>query len=723
MRPIAINLAQFHEMELNNKWWGKGFTDWDKVKTACPLYEGHYQPRIPLNRYYYDMSKKETLVIQTDQMKKYSVYGMAYYHYWYNDGPVMDAPLELLLKCEDIDQKFMFFWSNCDWYYSEADSYIRKMMLRQEYGQKHQWKIHIDYLIRFFKDKRYITYEGKPVLIIYRPGEIPCFDEMLDFFREECIGAGLEGLYVVEHLFNFGEQAYAENSDAIMFREPNCSKKYAHSVKRIPPTGMGKDGSISTELDAYQYGEMIDISLKKQAEYKGHKKQFFSVFSSWDNTPRHRYKGYVVEDSTPALFERYLIEIEKKLDNKDDFVFINAWNEWAEGMYLEPDEKNGYGYLSAVRNAVDGIETESLSSSSENYYDSLVRKINAADRVYLYGAGVYGSEALDFINKYCINGKVCGFIDDTKEKINTKLRGVSIISLDDFDAKTEDALVLVCCDERSHMMMVDKLRRHGVEEDSIVIPRIAFMDPEKDSKFIRDNMHLLTSLSEMLADDTSRLVLRNVIEYKLTHDQSLLENIADKVNPRYYDEHVLGGIGKGVIIDCGSYIGDSLDGYVDYSGAEFKGALCCEANSSNIERLTEHIRERNYKNVEIVDRAIWKSDGLVRFHPAGEKSGYISEDGVIELNSTTVDILAHNRRIDFIKIEVDGAEYEALLGAMDTIISQHPVIAISVYHKPEDIIRIPLMLKSLRIDYRLYLRFYGCTTLTDIVCYAVPSER
>lgn len=722
MRPIAINLAQFHEMELNNRWWGKGFTDWVKVRSASPLYEGHYQPRVPLNEYYYDMSKKETLVSQTEQMKKYSIYGMAYYHYWYNDGPVMDKPLELLLKCHDIDQKYMFFWSNCDWYYSEADSYIRKMMLRQEYGQKEQWKKHIDYLIRFFKDERYITCEGKPVLIIYRPGEIPCVDEMLEFFKEECISAGLEGLYVVEHLFNFGEQAYAEHSDAIMFREPNCSKKYAHAVRKMPPTGMGKDGVIPTELDTYQYGEIVDISLKKQSEYKGYKKQFFSAFSSWDNTPRHRYKGYVVENSTPELFAKYLTEIEKKLDDKDDFVFINAWNEWAEGMYLEPDKKYKDGYLSAVRDMVMGIETETVSDWRENYYENLIRMINEADRVFIYGAGVYGLQAKDFIDKYCTSGKVCGFLDDTKTKINTKLRGLPIISGDEFGVDTEGALVLVCCDERSHGLMVDKLRGYGLTEDRIVIPQIAFMDPEEDPRFIRDNMCVFKGLAEMLADDRSRQVLRNVIKYKLSHDRGLLDEIADDVSLRYYDNRVLHGAGKGVLLDCGSYIGDSLDGYVDYAGVDFIGALCCEVSDANIERLTEHIMARNYKNVEIVDRAIWKSDGMVRFNPAGEKSGYISDDGVIELKSVTVDTLVLGRQIDFLKIEIDGAEYEALLGARDTIISQHPVIAISVYHKPEDIIRIPFILKGLRPDYMLYLRFYGCTTLTDIVCYAVPKK-
>lgn len=722
MKTIAINLAQFHEMELNNKWWGKGFTDWDKVRSAVPLFEGHQQPKVPLNCNYYDMSQIETLKFQTDLMKKYSVYGMAYYHYWYNDAPLMDTPLNLLLENKDIDQRFMFFWSNCDWYYSKTDSYKRTMMLRQEYGQKDQWKKHIDYLIRFFKDPRYITCECKPVLIIYRPGEIPCFDEMLDFFRDECIRSGLKGIYVIEHLFNFGEETYAENSDAIMYREPNCSKKYAHVIKKFPLSVHKKDGVVPKQIDVYQYSEIVDISLKKQTEYKGNKKQFFSAFPFWDNTPRHRYKGYVVENSTPELFMKYLAGIDNILENKDDFVFINAWNEWAEGMYLEPDEVFKDCYLGAVKAVVEGNANVDISNACKDYFEKLIDTIISAGRVFLYGAGVYGSEAKDFIDKYCPSAKLCGFIDDTESKKNTTFKGLPVISCVDFSHDIKDALVLVCCDERSHKLMIDKLCNYGMAKDHIVIPQIAFMDPENDYKFIEKNMSLLKGLSEMLADERSRQILNNLIVYRISHDQSLLESIADDVNLRYYDDRILCGAGKGFLIDCGSFIGDSLDGYVNYSGSEFRGAVCCEASAANIVRLSEHIKESNYRNVKIDDHAIWKEEGLVRFFPAGEKSGYVSDKGTIELNSTTVDRLVGNRKVDFIKIEVDGAEYEALLGAIDTIISQAPVIAISVYHKLEDIIRIPFILNGLRTDYRLYLRYYGQTTLTDIICYAVPGK-
>lgn len=720
VRPIAINLAQFHEMELNNKWWGKGFTDWDKVSSAEPLYEGHFQPKIPLNGYY-DMSKKETLEFQTDLMNKYSIYGMAYYHYWYNDGPLMDTPLKLLHNSKDINQRFMLYWSNCDWYYSEPDSYRRKMILRQEYGNQHEWKIHIDYLIDYFKDDRYITCGDKPVLIVYRPGEIPCFDEMILFFESECIKAGLKGIYIIETMFNYGEVPYSDKSDAVIYREPNCSKKYAHKLVKHPSSGLEKDGSVPSELDVFQYDEIVGISLKKQFEYDYKRKLYYSVFTSWDNTARHRYKGFVIENSTPLSFGNYLKEIDNRLDNAEDFVFINAWNEWAEGMYLEPDINNKDAYLSMINCVVKGIELVD-NNTSNNYYKYLNSIINNSKKVFIYGAGVYGKEAKKYIDQYCCSNVLYGFIDDTESKINKMYLGLPVLSIKEFANNHLDALVLVCCDERSHHIMIHNLRNIGLSENLIMIPQIAFLDPEEDIKFIKNNFENLKILSGLLSDDKSKQVLYNVMSYKVSHNQILLDMISDNVDFRYYDDSILQGRGKGILLDCGSYIGDSLDGYVKYASDYYKGAICCEAIPNNIKLLTEHLEQKAYINVEVIDQAIWKTEGSVYFDCAGVKSGFVSDSGNIQILSTTIDKVAFGRQIDFIKIEINGAEFDALLGATNTIVEKKPVIAVSVYHNPLDIIRIPLLIYSLNTDYSLFLRFYGHTTLTDIVCYAIPKN-
>lgn len=350
MRPIAILLPQFHELEINNKWWGKGFTDWDKVKNARSLFDGHKQPIIPQNHIYYNLLDRETMEKQTEQMKDAGVFGMAYYHYWYDHEPVMEKPAENLLKWTDIDQKFLMYWSNCDWFYSMPNSYQRNMIFHQEYGDHNDWIKHIQYLIPFFKDKRYITVDKKPVLCIYRPSEIPHFDEMLTCFEVECQKAGLPGLYIIETLFNYGEAPYSKKSSAVMYREPNCCKKYAPSYNEDGYSfieGVSAD-NIPNKVRVYEYEDACKCSVENQSKYTGKKKMYYGVFTGWDNTPRHGFKGFVIRNNTPEVFGRYVAAIGKLCD-EDDFVFINAWNEWAEGMYMEPDENNGDGFIKVLK--------------------------------------------------------------------------------------------------------------------------------------------------------------------------------------------------------------------------------------------------------------------------------------------------------------------------------------------------------------------------------------
>lgn len=722
MRPIAVNLAQFHEIELNNKWWGKGFTDWDKVKQATPLYAGHDQPKKPLNDNYYDMSLKETMLFQTELMEQYCVYGMAYYHYWYNNKPLMEKPLENLLKWKDINQRFLFFWSNCDWFYSESTNNKRRMMLRQEYGEEEQWEIHFRYLLKFFCDERYICEDGKPVIIIYRPGEIPNFEDMISYFDEACKKEGFKGIYVIEHMFNYGEESYASNSDAIMYREPNCSKKYAPKQIKHPENNQQFDGSIQCALDVYKYSDLVDISVKKQSEQCSEHKQFYCVFPCWDNTSRHRYKGYVVDESSSDLFYKYLKGIEQNMENVDDFVFINAWNEWAEGMYIEPDEKHGYQYLQAIKDVVEGKEREIHEESTRQYFNELINRINSEDEIYIYGAGVYGCETKRFIDKYCGSKILKAYVDDTPEKIGSIIDGVPVISGRDYIETYANSLIMVCCDERSHAIICNKLIKGNVSESKILIPEIAFLDPDRDEAFIYKNSKMLKALNDILEDDKSKQVLLNIINYRVTHQVDLLKEIAEPLAGRYFDDEVLHGIGKGHYIDCGSFVGDSLDGYVAYAGDSYLSAICCEASETNVQQLKKHIELVGYEHVSVINSAIWKYEGIVKFNPIGEKSGYVSEDGSISLEAKTVDSISGVTDIDFLKIEIDGSEYEGLLGAVNTIIRNKPVVAISVYHSIEDIIRIPFLLKGLNSDYELYLRFYGYSTLTDIICYAVPKE-
>lgn len=726
MRPIAINLAQFHEMEINNLWWGKGFTDWTKVKRATPLYAGHQQPKVPLNSNYYNMTERETILRQTQLMERAGIYGMAYYHYWYGNQPLMHEAIENLLRWPDIPQRFMLYWSNCDWYYSDATNYQREIILRQEYGDYEDWVTHIRYLIPFFQDPRYIRVDGKPVLCIYRSGELPDHKRMMACFREECKKAGLPGLYIVETIFNYAENSHFDCSDAVLYREPNCCKKFTQKETVL---GNSEDPAFASpiipkRLQVYQYADMVSTSLTKQASITTEKKHYHSAFTGWDNTPRHGYKGYVVDNCTPELFKEYMAGLAALTEEDSDFVFINAWNEWAEGMYLEPCETHKYEYLDAVRAVMDD-DTPSRPKEKQNYREQLVDKLTQYSHILLYGAGIYGNEALNFIRKNLRNGTeaVSAFIDDTPNKIGTTVNNIPVLRPDLGLTAFPDSLILLCCDERSHSTMTDKLLALGIPKERILVPEIAFLDFDGDPQFLRTFENEIRCVGEMVSDELSKRVLHNVLQYRLTHDGRLLDTISENVSRRYFDKDLLSGVGKGAYLDCGSYRGDSLEGYLQYCGAEIGNVTCCEPDIDNFKHLRAYVETLGIPDIQLVNKGVWHTAGVLHFAATGDKSSSIASEGTQSIAVDTVDHLVGNGSLDFLKIEVNGAEYEALLGACQVIRRETPVVAVSVYHNREDILRIPLLLKALSPQYHLYLRYYGVKTLTDIVCYAIPSKK
>ena len=726
MRPIAINLPQYHEMELNNHWWGKGFTEWSHVKEALPLFLGHAQPVHPLNSYYYDMTEVKTLFQQTEWMKQAGIYGMAYYHYWYEDRPLMQKPLELLLEHPEIDQKFMLYWSNCDWFYSKPNSYQRALMLHQEYGGPENWEKHIRYLLRFFSDPRYIQIDGKPVLCIYRPGELPHFNEMADFFRRICVEAGFNGLYIIETLFNYGEQPYHETSDAVIYREPNCCKKICG--KQLM-NGTCRDPKIfSTDIPqkvlAYQYEEAIRVSLREQKQLQPRKKHFHSVFTGWDNTPRHGYKGFVFLGGNPALFHQYVAGFSAHIEDSDDFLFINAWNEWAEGMYMEPTETFGKQYLEAIRNALSFPSTKQESADQENYYKRLLKQINSADTILLYGAGRYGAEMLQLVCRSDLNRggpQTILFLDDTPEKQGTVWCDVPVVSLAEGLRLHPNGLIILCADERNHPLLLKNLNRLRIPQDQILIPEVAFWNPELDPAYLSGHETELSSVANLLADRLSLEVFHAVVRYRMYHDTRPLQKLADPIGQRYFDPAITAQIPEGIYFDCGSYNGDTLEAFLRATKGENRKSICCEPVSKNYKELCRTAERLDIKNAMLYEKAVWSQAGIsMHFQEVSAISGVLSAEGSLKIETTTVDQIAGTEKVGFLKIEVNGTEFDALLGGTGVIGRDHPLIAVSVYHNTADLIRIPLLLKCLCPDYRLYLRYYGLKSLTDIVCYAVP---
>lgn len=353
MRWFALYLPQFHETEENNQWWGQGFTEWTHVNGAKPLYPGHRQPIVPLDNNYYNLMDKETVQWQTRLMKDYKIDGFIYYHYYFKGRKLLNKPAENLLAWKDIDQPFFFCWANHTWYQAKGDR--KDVLIEQVYGEQEDWAAHFDYLLPFFRDSRYEKKNNCPVFMIYAPA-FPEKHAMMDYFDQRCREAGFDGIYVIE---TFSDASDAANYPAFCndlskqtrlryIREPavsnqmlNCSRK-----KTLIPLviralrKMAKIG-ILPWVEKLSGSHLYRIMLKRTPRGEG---LCHGVFFSWDNTPRHGVRGYVITPPTKELFMDYARSV-----SEDEYVIINAWNEWAEGMILEPTTHDRYKYLEWIR--------------------------------------------------------------------------------------------------------------------------------------------------------------------------------------------------------------------------------------------------------------------------------------------------------------------------------------------------------------------------------------
>ncbi|MBQ8541046.1 MAG: glycoside hydrolase family 99-like domain-containing protein [Clostridia bacterium] len=375
MKIIAYYLPQFHNIPENNEWWGEGFTEWVNVKKATPLYDGHVQPRVPLDNNYYDLLDDDVKIWQAKIAKEHGVYGFCYYHYWFDGKMLLEKPMEQMLANKKIDIPFCVCWANEPWTKAWTGE-DKKVLINQYYGGKKEWKEHFDYMLPFFKDERYIKVDGKPLFVIYRPSIMNCVVEMMEYWRELAIESGFPGL---DFAYQTGDLDFENRSEADAFEydiefQPGYARHEMFSSKKgflstlkyirrrvsnIVQAKFGVDllrvGTSSlrkitgTQFISYDKAWQTIINMKPVR-----KNSIPGAFVRWDNTPRHGKRGFVYVGENPEKFKKYLSAQIKhaKRDYKQDMMFMYAWNEWAEGGYLEPDEEHGYGYLKAIRDAL-----------------------------------------------------------------------------------------------------------------------------------------------------------------------------------------------------------------------------------------------------------------------------------------------------------------------------------------------------------------------------------
>lgn len=346
IKIFAYYLPQYHPIKENDLWWGKGFTEWVSVANAKPLFKGHRQPLIPEELGFYDLRLSESREHQAKLAKEYGISSFCYWHYWFEGRRLLERPFNEVLKSKKPDFPFFLGWANHSWkgvFFGSKG----KTLVKQTYGGENDFNKHFDYLLEAFKDNRYTKVNGKPVLLIYHPREIPNCKKWMNFWRRLAKKSGFPGLHIIgENLDLSLKEKYG--MDAVTYsrhrqiQSGNYQSKYIRWFKRNVLKNPFK-------LQVYRYKDAMRYFLKNKITPKH---EYPSIVPNWDTTARLKEKACILHGSTPDLFADHVDEVFNSIKHKSDdekIVFLKSWNEWAEGNYVEPDTKYGRQYLEVLK--------------------------------------------------------------------------------------------------------------------------------------------------------------------------------------------------------------------------------------------------------------------------------------------------------------------------------------------------------------------------------------
>jgi lipopolysaccharide biosynthesis protein len=354
VKTIAIHLPQFHPIPENNAWWGKGFTEWTNVVKATPILKGHYQPHLPSELGFYDLRLEETRMLQAELAKEYNIYGFCYYHYWFNGKRLLNKPIDEIIASGKPDFPFMLCWANENWTRT-WDGLEANVLIKQEYSAEDDEQ-HINFLMPIFKDPRYIKIDNKPVFMIYRSDVIPNIKATIELWRKIARMNGFEDMYLINVQYNPNTfiDPLEKNFDASMAFQPN----WVQSPTRLFGTMQTKllhKLKIKESPFAVNYIQHYETFAEHMMGLPPYPyKCYPCVTPGWDNSARKKRKGAILLDSTPEVFKKWLshtVNTFVPYSKEENLIFINAWNEWAEGNHLEPCQKWGRAYLEAVKEA------------------------------------------------------------------------------------------------------------------------------------------------------------------------------------------------------------------------------------------------------------------------------------------------------------------------------------------------------------------------------------
>lgn len=380
-RVIAFYLPQFHPIPENDKWWGKGFTEWTNVGKAKPLFKGHYQPRVPADLGYYDLRMPEVREAQANMAREAGIEGFCYWHYWFGNGKqLLERPFNEVLASGKPDFPFCLGWANETWTNKSWEVGTRQMklsvLMEQKYNLK-DYEKHFYSVLPAFRDSRYIQVDGMPLFLVFRPLEIPDGRAFINLWKELAVKNGLKGIHFVGIKQNF-DTCKKSIKGTLRKEIPDAAFEY----KRVLDVGfdaVNSRGNDRAEAFARHRIDLVRryISIRffgrftvSRIEQKEANKWLYvpedkldniypTLLPNWDRSARSGKKARIYTGSTPELFREQLATALALVKNKQPehkILFLQSWNEWAEGNYVEPDLKYGHGFLDVLRNLILGYD-------------------------------------------------------------------------------------------------------------------------------------------------------------------------------------------------------------------------------------------------------------------------------------------------------------------------------------------------------------------------------
>lgn len=346
VRAVAFYLPQFHPIPENDEWWGRGFTEWTNVARAKPLYRGHWQPNLPADLGFYDLRIPEVRAAQAQMASAHGFEGFLYWHYWFAGRRLLDRPFREVLQTGEPNFGFCLGWANESWtgiWHGAAN----RVLVEQTYPGLDDYVAHFHHIVPALHDPRYLKVDGQPIFYIYRPSQIPDLGAFVECWQNLASREGLRGLYFIGESIGPHDEALGRMDAVVKNPKSELGRRSTRSRLRSRLMKVARGGPT-----VLPYEFLADLPYEDAASVQP---MLPCVISNWDNTPRTGRNGVVYHGSTPELFERALenaVAAVEDLPPTKRLVFVKSWNEWAEGNYLEPDQRFGSRYLQVARDVL-----------------------------------------------------------------------------------------------------------------------------------------------------------------------------------------------------------------------------------------------------------------------------------------------------------------------------------------------------------------------------------